>query len=403
MRKLNISNSEVEATFWILTVFSFILMFFFLRKQNSYYIPPPAGGWFNLEEIKKKWYEAKTESTSNTRFLGASPAIFYRDDINQTVFYAAANADVVRALGLPANVTETFTSAVWPPVDPKIVFQGPQNATAANGLLGAIPVRYAYNVQYDRDSSDSKSSNKYSALKFIAVKDGASLDTKVREVVFKWADDLGGYRNDPLKPFGGVYFEALDMNKQAIQMTMQYGVPPQSGWYNDGDLGSGIRQMVTMTQMTSALVKIKYAGKYVITQGLRALPYEFDPNWLNGYMLNEISMYLFPFGLSFLLPTFVALLVQEKEDRHRAMMAMVNAEQIVFIYGVCIVGSFQSRARLNIMFAPSITFRTALNPRHTTLPITSSLWSCSWFSPCSSAWPVWPSVPSWSFAPTPAS
>ncbi|KAF9307177.1 hypothetical protein BGZ74_009883 [Mortierella antarctica] len=289
---------------------------------DAYYIPPPAGGWFNLEEIRKKWYEAETESTSNTRFLRASPAIFYRDDINQTVFYAAANADVVRALGLPANVTETFTSAVWPPVDPKIVFKGPQNATAANGLLGAIPVRYAYNVQYDRDSSDSKSSNKYSAQKFIAVQDGASLDTKVREVVFKWADGLGGYRNDPLKPFGGVYFEALDMNKQAIQMTMQYGVPPQSEWSNYDDLGSGIRQMVTMTQMTSALVKIKYAGKYVITQGLRALPYEFDPNWLNGYMLNEISMYLFPFGLSFLLPTFVALLVQEKEDRHRAMMAM---------------------------------------------------------------------------------
>ncbi|KAF9306749.1 hypothetical protein BG003_000886, partial [Podila horticola] len=283
---------------------------------DSYYAPPPSGGWFNLEEARNK-----------TRSNGRLPEILYQHNINQTVFYVSANADVARALGLPANVTETFTSAVWPPTDPKIVFQGPQNATAANGLLGAIPVRYANGLHYDRDSrgvyKDSEPSKWYSAQKFIAVQDGAALDTKIREVVLKWAASLNTYGDgEVLKPFGGVYYEAVDMNKKAIQMTMQYGVPPISE-YSSGDvLGSGLRQMVTMTQMTSAMVKIQYAGKYVISQGLRALPYEFDPNWLNGYMLNEISMYLFPFGLSFLLPTFVALLVQEKEDRHRAMMAM---------------------------------------------------------------------------------
>ncbi|KAG0313847.1 hypothetical protein BG000_005730, partial [Podila horticola] len=181
---------------------------------------------------------------------------------------------------------------------------GPQNATAANGLLGAIPIRYAYDLQYNssnRDTRDSEPSKNYSAQKYIAVQDGASLDNKI--------------------PFGGAYFEAVDMNRQSIQMTMQYGVPPMSQYSHGDELDSGLRQMVTMTQMTSALVRIKYAGKYVISQGLRALPYEFDPNWLNGFALNKVSSHLFPLGLSFLLPTFVALLVQEKEDRHRAMMA----------------------------------------------------------------------------------
>ncbi|KAG0008224.1 hypothetical protein BGZ81_004231, partial [Podila clonocystis] len=283
---------------------------------DAFYTPPPAGGWFNLDEIRKQW---SLQRGKNFRYYVPAPEILSMRDINQTVLYAAANADVARALGLPANVTETFTSVVWPPTDPKIVFQGPQNVTAANGLLGAIPVRYAFDIQYDSDISgnfkDAKRSNKYSAQKFIAVQDGAALDKKIRDVVFNWADDMVSHRPQLTKPFGGVYFETVDVNKQEIRMTMQYGVPPQTGWSGD-DLGSGIRQMVTMTQMTSALVKIKYSGKYVISQGLRALPYEFDPNWLNGYSLNEISLYLFPFGLSFLLPTFVALLVQEKEDRH---------------------------------------------------------------------------------------
>ncbi|KAG0008266.1 hypothetical protein BGZ82_004771, partial [Podila clonocystis] len=182
-----------------------------------------------------------------------------------TVLYTSANADVARALGLPVNVTETFTSVVWPPTDPEIVFQGPQNATTANGLLGAIPIRYAFEMQYDNDSrgssKDSKQSNKYSAQKFIAVQDGAVLDNKIREVVLKWADDINHYGSeDMFKPFGGVYFEAVDVNKQAIQMTMQYGVPPISEHSYGDVLGSGLRQMVTMTQMTSAMVKIKYAG-----------------------------------------------------------------------------------------------------------------------------------------------
>ncbi|KAI8349326.1 P-loop containing nucleoside triphosphate hydrolase protein, partial [Mortierella sp. GBAus27b] len=63
-------------------------------------------------------------------------------------------------------------------------------------------------------------------------------------------------------------------------------------------------------------------GQYMISQGLRALPYEWKTDSLKGYSLNQMSIHLFPFGLSFLLPTFVSILVQEKEDRHRMMMAM---------------------------------------------------------------------------------
>ncbi|ORY99506.1 P-loop containing nucleoside triphosphate hydrolase protein [Lobosporangium transversale] len=77
-----------------------------------------------------------------------------------------------------------------------------------------------------------------------------------------------------------------------------------------------------MTQLTSATVKIKHAGKYVLSQGIRALPQEWSTSTLEGQSLNQVSAYLFPFGLSFLLPTFVSILVQEKEDRHRIMMAM---------------------------------------------------------------------------------
>jgi len=36
--------------------------------------------------------------------------------------------------------------------------------------------------------------------------------------------------SEPFTPFSGVYFEAFDVDKQVIQMTMQYGVPPIADW-----------------------------------------------------------------------------------------------------------------------------------------------------------------------------
>ncbi|KAG0330256.1 hypothetical protein BG000_011771 [Podila horticola] len=108
---------------------------------------------------------------------------------------------------LDTKQTETFTSAVWPSTDPKIVFPAPQNTTAANGLLDDIPVRYANKIFYD--GVPSKASNEYSAQKYIAVQDGDSLDTKISEVVLKWEYDFG-YDSDPSRPFGGVYYETVD-------------------------------------------------------------------------------------------------------------------------------------------------------------------------------------------------
>ncbi|KAF9201170.1 hypothetical protein BGZ59_002875, partial [Podila verticillata] len=132
------------------------------------------------------------------------------------------------------------------------------------------PVMLRFNITYDRSNS---------------IQDVSALDIKIREAILQW-DSSSMHSSEPIKPFGGVYFEAVDMDKQAIQMTMQYSVPPLSVWDVDDVLGSGIRQMVNMTQMTSALVKIKNACKYVNSQGPRDLPYEFDPNWLNGRNLS---------------------------------------------------------------------------------------------------------------------
>ncbi|KAG0340963.1 hypothetical protein BG004_006208 [Podila humilis] len=277
-------------------------------QPDSFYTPSLPGGWFNVDEHEKIWREANPNDYMNY------PRIYRLTDLNQTVLYAAANADVARALGLPSNVTRSFIANSWPPTEAGIVYKDPENVTAIVGLLGAVPVRYASKMHFSRGRKIDDKEREYTAQTFIATKDGPSLDIQMRDIVRSMSDGS----QERLNLFGGIFFEFLDLDKQSIQMTMQYGAQADA-YHQDG---SGIRQIVTTTQMTSALLRIKYAGKYIITQGLRALPYEFDPNILHGYSMSQTSAYLFPFALSFLLPTFVAILVQEKEDRHRAMMAM---------------------------------------------------------------------------------
>ena len=123
-------------------------------------------------------------------------------------------------------------------------------------------------------------------------------------------------------PFGALHFDAIDTASGKLKATMQFGQGPSED-QNYLSVPSGLRQMITITQLTNTIVKTKFSGKYSISQGLRTLHFEWDDSISNGYIMNQLSLRLFPFALCFLMPTFVSILVQEKEDRHRMMMAMV--------------------------------------------------------------------------------
>lgn len=251
------------------------------------------------------------------------PALWSMPSINQTVFYTTTNAQIAQALGTFPNVTRDFISPIWPPTDPKIIY----NSTASgSGILGAIPVRYAtarFYPPYNRSAPRQEPSLRFTAQTFMPFQDQTALDQAVVDMItaasnFSYGQDLYNL------PFGAVAFDALNSAQSTIKMTMQFGQPPLPQYSGGIHATSGLRQLIMMTQISKAMVKTKFAGQYVISQGLRALPFEWSADSFKGYTLNMLSVHLFPFGLSFLLPTFVSIMVQEKEDRHRMMMAMVK-------------------------------------------------------------------------------
>ncbi|KAG0057842.1 hypothetical protein BGZ83_000029 [Gryganskiella cystojenkinii] len=301
-----------------------------LSQPDSYYQPPPTGGWFNVQQLKDDFRKNNP--------MGRSPALWNMYSINQTVYYTTANAQVAQWLGIRPNVTQRFYSDVWPPVNAvgpdgtsisPVVYNvsGLPVTAQGSGILGAIPVRYT-SKQTEKpnakgDQMSSYFTNYFTVQSFIGLPNVAAIEKQIDSIVQTMSQDhyYDSYAN---MPFGGIEFQAADPIKNQVQMTMQFGLPPTSeySYGYEQTPTPGLRQMLTISQITNAMVKTKYAGQYVISQGIRALPYAWDPKVMDGYYLNQMSSYLFPFGLSFLLPTFVSILVQEKEDKHRMMMAM---------------------------------------------------------------------------------
>jgi len=256
-------------------------------------------------------------------------AFFDFRDVNQTVYVTAANPQVAQALGAPPKLTPKFESLAWPPTDPSIVYKvnstGP-NSNAGSGLLGSITVRFATTTEHRQNMSDPLGPRSpvtvYSPQRFETLKDKATADQTIADMISKMAtfDNYLDYTN---MPFGALHFEALDTTSANVKASMQYGQAPSERMAS-GTVPSGLRQLITITQLTNSITKTKFPGRFTISQGIRALPYEWDDAILNGHIKNMISTFLFPFALSFLMPTFVSVLVQEKEDRHRMMMAMVS-------------------------------------------------------------------------------
>lgn len=271
--------------------------------------------------------------------------------VNQSTYISADTPDILKLLGSVPNIQRVFDSDVWPPVDANgtayPIFNNSAPVNPQAGLLAAIPIRYDYGTFFVKVNVTTPDGHTYYTYnmtnRFTATPLYLPLanEDAVQQEMQNWITLFSSAtfnRDDGVLPFGGVSVHELDPAQAKMKMTMQYGIFDSSRSYSsNAPLGSGLRQIITMTQMTQAMTRLKYGSNFTISQGIRALPYEFSWSRMNGQSLNKNSMLMFPFALSFLLPTFVSILVQEKEDRHRMMMSMVKnsgpgfLEEIIFV------------------------------------------------------------------------
>ncbi|KAG0253837.1 hypothetical protein DFQ27_007183, partial [Actinomortierella ambigua] len=312
----------------------------FQPEPHTFYTPPPAGTWYKAEEVLEKY--PRTDNSFDSTDMDGYPrrreprAFEQYNSIQQNVFiYYPDNLQSV--IGQFPNVTPSFSTpseGIWPPTDPSIVYKAPNNT--ASSLLGNIPVRYTNMGESYLGFLWSMDGERYETSKFIRVPDVASMNAALLKMI-AIASNGSIYNEDALKdfgggwPFGGMIIDSVDMDQMRLKMTMHMTMT-KSKFPKEvfPEPPAGLRQLITMSQMTSSLMKHKFGSNFTITQGIRIMPFVWSPKSLYNASLNDMPYFIPPFALVFLLPMFVWMLVQEKEDRHCMMMAMNGLRKPVY-------------------------------------------------------------------------
>jgi len=133
-------------------------------------------------------------------------------------------------------------------------------------------------------------------------------------------------------PYGLVYFE--DFNEQDLKYKMLISVGESKKLENLYTCevcevtpymkfpGRGKRLLYFLTEMSSSILRKLTNNASTITQGFRAFPTLVNSRKINIEIADIIGFFLYPWGVSFLLPVFVIGLVKEKEERYLVMMNM---------------------------------------------------------------------------------
>ncbi|KAJ3064545.1 hypothetical protein HDU98_012046 [Podochytrium sp. JEL0797] len=305
-------------------------------KVDSTYIPPPDGGW--IAQLMKLATDPKSFDfiafQSFTRFqqsgwniVGAKPGL----ESALGVLPDAGPLSPAQGLALANNA-----SAILNPVfDP------------ATGILGSVSQRLYVNFTASTDPSQPPYAlqnfrlvpyftanstvqtpddidNVLSDKLNIIISGLASLDKSVllkpksqQTVAELQAFYLSANKVTSQMPYGGIFLESFDAEKGTVQFVLSIGTDKRVSSSSTFP-SRGFRMLETVAQLGQAVFRATGGSASIsagaVTQSVRAFP-QVKSTAITFPFGGLIGRILYPFGVSFLLPIFVIMLVKEKEDR----------------------------------------------------------------------------------------
>lgn len=223
------------------------------------------------------------------------------------------------------------------------------------GLLGTIPTRYYVEFKpLQGNKTDVKSLQAIPWYK--KIRGGpAQLDSMMGNAIRRAVDDISSVDKDSIQnqeglnktasfnyflevsdilknvPYGTIYFREIDHQKKRYSWDMGFG--------DDFRLETtskfpkaGIRQLLQLANLDNGILRNsnpQKLGKAQITQGFRIFP-NVASSEIKLPFSGLVGSVLYPFGVSFLLPIFVVMLVQDKEKRIMLMMKMNGVQSLPY-------------------------------------------------------------------------
>ncbi|KAJ3213533.1 hypothetical protein HDU67_002781 [Dinochytrium kinnereticum] len=317
-------------------------------KLDSTYVPPPDGGWFSVlsNAANLPPLDLNSQISAFSRLQKKQWVIYGSRPELRGILGERPEQEPVSLSGVPGFLAGLNRANVSYPS-----YTTTKRPDGSYGILGSIEGRYYTNFTLDFTSSSGGGFAGLNRVPYYVPVDGgiANPDRLDEELNNRFQDLLnslaqlnktalsgGTSRNNAdlirfqveasartaIMPYGAIYLDAFDASTLSARAIVQFG--------RDRRLDAaasfptqGIRQFMQVTQLSQAFLRAfnpSFASA-TITQGVRAFPSlqstKFDLPF--GGLIGRI---LYPFGVSFLLPIFVIVLVKEKEDRILMMMKM---------------------------------------------------------------------------------
>ncbi|RKP20418.1 hypothetical protein ROZALSC1DRAFT_28087 [Rozella allomycis CSF55] len=131
-------------------------------------------------------------------------------------------------------------------------------------------------------------------------------------------------------PYGGVLFKEMDSQKRSFKYLMQVGNDRRISQMNIYP-SEGLRRIILQSYVSNMIFRSLRSNSIRIVAGLRvriknSKKTKAMPTLTNTRIALKLDSFiggiLYPFGISFLLPVFVFILLKEKEDKIAIMMKM---------------------------------------------------------------------------------
>ncbi|KAJ3000665.1 hypothetical protein HDV02_004350 [Globomyces sp. JEL0801] len=309
-------------------------------RRDSAYLAQPVGGWvgalsnpLNNASVTSQTINVFTNYQQRTwhlvsgepnlaSLIGEKPK---QSNIDLIPFFQSPATPAFVPTNVSTGLLNTIPTKLFLNID----------TVSGTGIKGAnlIPVPWYNLINVSDDALDDLIADGIrDAIKRIANEDksvlegGANRNLTATSILFlkinKILDDL---------PHGAIYFKKIDHTNKKYSWIYHIGNSIQLT-YTSNFPEAGLRQLIQQTQLDNAILRNSDVSKFSnaqITQGLRILP-QLANTKLNIPIGSFIGGILYPFGVSFLLPIFAIVLVQEKENRIFMMMKMNGMTQFPY-------------------------------------------------------------------------
>ncbi|KAI9344589.1 hypothetical protein BDR26DRAFT_857228 [Obelidium mucronatum] len=314
-------------------------------KADATYVPPPDGGWLaelskistdpkNFDFVSFRWFTQLQQSSwavvgAKKGLEGALGSLPNLGPLSLAQGIALnANASAIlhpryqASTGLLGAISQRLYTNFTTSTDPK---QPPFNL--ANFQL--VPYFSSNNSIQSSEDIDNIISDQLNAI----IAGLASLNKTVllqssskQSTADIQAFQLAGAALTSKMPYGGLYLEEFDATTGKVKLIFHYGTDDRLASSSSFPF-TGYRLLQTVAQIGQASLRAISSGtnaslaQATVTQGIRSFP-EIKNTGFSFPFGGLIGRILYPFGVSFLLPIFVIMLVKEKEDRIYIMMKM---------------------------------------------------------------------------------